>query len=212
MNTREHLPREQISLIFDAATRAGLAHSRSALLAGIDQGFVSSLPHGPNAGAQLLLDLTELNQVTALVDGAVPLFDWLSNATRLTGPRYEADVFRVALKAVKLAAGASEAPPASPRRQPVLELDVQKFWADPRGSALHQVVKVAYGELSGIKVIAAISGVGMSGVAVTGGVGDIWFDLLSVAIRSATIKRLFEVILDDDGIAFYHPQIRKLVS
>lgn len=107
MIPKKYLSDEQLRQVHDAAVRAGLSPSRSALLAGIDPRFVLSLPTAPSPSAQLLIDLTELNRITALLDGTTPLFDWLGNASLLTGPRYEADVFRVALASAKASAGAS---------------------------------------------------------------------------------------------------------
>ncbi|MEO7592653.1 MAG: hypothetical protein ABI134_15670, partial [Byssovorax sp.] len=112
MKPNQYLSEEQIRQVHDAAVRAGLSPSRSALLAGIDPRFVLSLPTAPSPSAQLLIDLTELNRVAALTDGTTPLFDWLGNASLLAGPRYEADVFRVAL------ASARTSPGVSPMRSP----------------------------------------------------------------------------------------------
>lgn len=104
---KKYLSDEQIRHVYDAAVRAGLSPSRGALLAGIDPRFVLSLPTAPSPSAQLLNDLMEMNQVTALTDGTTPLFDWLSSAMLLAGPRHEADVFRDALASVKSALGVS---------------------------------------------------------------------------------------------------------
>src|SRR5512132_3683407 len=118
MASKKHLSDEQIRQVHDAAVRAGLSPSRSALLAGIDARFVLGLPNAPSPSAQLLNDLMEMNQVTALIDGTTPLFDWLSNASLLAGPRHEADVFRVALAAAKMSSGVS---PARPQESVVVE-------------------------------------------------------------------------------------------
>src|SRR5216683_1764787 len=122
MTSKKHLPDEQIQRIYDAAVRAGLSSSRSALLSGIDPGFVLGVPTAPSPGAQLLNDLAELNRTAALTDGTTPLFDWLSTAISLAGPRYEADVFRAALASMKSSPGArpprlpaDPAPPPAPR-------------------------------------------------------------------------------------------------
>jgi hypothetical protein len=121
MASKKHLSEEQIRQVHDAAVRAGLSPSRSALLAGIDPRFVLSLPTAPSPSAQLLIDLTEMNRITTLSDGTIPLFDWLRNASLLAGPRYEADVFRVALASAQSPAGAIPAHPAlEPARSPPL--------------------------------------------------------------------------------------------
>ena len=109
MAPKKHLSEEQIRQVHDAAVRAGLAPSRSTLLTGIDPRFVLSLPTAPSPSAQLLIDLSEMNRIPALADGTTPLFDWLSNASLLAGPRYEADVFRVALASAQGSPGASPA-------------------------------------------------------------------------------------------------------
>jgi hypothetical protein len=91
------LPRDLIFMVHQAAITAGL--DRETLLQGIDRGFVRSLPNAPNAAAQLLSDIEELNRAGALADATVPLRLWLESAVALAGPRQEAEVFRRALQA-----------------------------------------------------------------------------------------------------------------
>jgi effector-associated domain 5 (EAD5)-containing protein/effector-associated domain 1 (EAD1)-containing protein len=215
MRPKDRLPRAQIQQIRDAAIRAGLDQSRKALLSGIDQGFVSTLHHSSNPGEQLLLDLSELNRVEMLADGAVPLIAWLTNAEALAGPRAEAAVFHVALEALKIMADVPRAPTGAnvtPTVRVLLDLGVEEFWPDPRASALHKVLKVAYGDVASIKQIASLAGVDTSEVSLTGGAGDIWFDLLTSAIRAAKIRRLLGAIVEDDKIAFYRPQIQRILA
>jgi hypothetical protein len=95
------LPREILLELHAAAIRAGLTRSRQALLGGIDARVVASLPSAPNAAAELLMDLTELNRMGRLADGTVPLRSWLETAVALTGPRTEASVFQSALHKLK---------------------------------------------------------------------------------------------------------------
>ena len=71
---------------------------------------------------------------------------------------------------------------------------------------------MAYGDVAGIQQITAIAGMTMTEVSMAAGVGDIWFDLLGSAVRAGKIKRLLAVILDDERIAFYYLQIRKLIA
>lgn len=85
--------------VFSAALSAGLADSRSALLAGIDRSIVASLPVAPNAAAQIRTDLDELNRAE-LENGARPVRSWLHNAALLARSRVEAAVFQRALAAL----------------------------------------------------------------------------------------------------------------
>ena len=77
-----------------AAVSSGLARSRDALLSGIDRGIVAGLPSAENPAAQLLVDLSELNDLGALENGTVPLHTWLANAAQLAAMRREAALFK----------------------------------------------------------------------------------------------------------------------
>jgi nucleoside phosphorylase len=83
-----------------AAISTGLAGSRAALLGSIHSTFVAGLPDAPNPAAQLLLDLSTMNDVGVLADGSVPLRSWLSAAKQLAGPRRESSVFAGALQLI----------------------------------------------------------------------------------------------------------------
>lgn len=85
---------DDILELLDAATSAGLADSRSALLLGIPQDLVAILPKATSPRDQILGDLDTLNTVNALADGSVPILRWLMNAAELARPRGRADVFK----------------------------------------------------------------------------------------------------------------------
>jgi Effector-associated domain 5 len=230
MESKKHLSEEQVRQIVDAAVLAGLAQSRGALLAGVDRGLVMELPAARSGRAQLLVDLAELNRITTLADGTVPLVDWLNNAILLAGPRLGAEVFRAALEAVKSESEVEPRLPSLPRREPeevslerapemekrllrgLVALDVDEFWARPEASSLLEVLQVAYDTLSRIQRVAAVAGVGMGGVRVGGSIADIWFDLLSAAIRAAKLNTLLEIVQRDPSIAGYHLKIRGLIT
>ena len=91
------LSHDQTLELHKAIVSAHLAGSRQALLAGVDPGFVASLPQTAAFGEQILTDLTELNSVGSLADGSIPLETWLKNALNLAGPRRESALFRRAL-------------------------------------------------------------------------------------------------------------------
>lgn len=84
----------QILRLHGAAIQAGLASSRSALLSGLAPSLTASLAHAPTPSAQLMNDLSTLNEIGDLGDGSVPLETWLGNALALAGPRVQAAVFR----------------------------------------------------------------------------------------------------------------------
>jgi hypothetical protein len=230
MKPKKHLSEEQVRQLVDAAILAGLAKSRGALFAGVDSRLVMGLPVARSGRAQLLVDLMEMNRIATLADGTVPLVGWLGNAILLAGPRLEAEVFRVALEAMKSGNAAEVPSPSLLRREPeeaghdwvsvvekrfarsLLVLDVDEFWARPEASELHEVLQVAYDTLARIQRVAAIAGVGMSGVRVGGSIADIWFDLLGVAIRAAKLSMLLDVIQRDAAVASYHRKIWGLVS
>lgn len=92
--TLEH---QQVLDVHAAALQVGLAQSRTAMLSGINLGFVAGLTIASSPGAQLLQDLQELNRVGALADGTVPLKIWLKNAMTLSAFRRETAVFVRAL-------------------------------------------------------------------------------------------------------------------
>jgi hypothetical protein len=92
------LPRALILRLQEAAVKARL--HRETLLGGINPRFRAGLPETPNLAAQLLSDLSGLNEAERLLDGSVPLAQWLENAIALAGARVESDVFREALDAL----------------------------------------------------------------------------------------------------------------
>jgi hypothetical protein len=84
----------EILRVHEAAIDAGLARSREVLLGGIDPGFRETLRVVADPGAQILSDLTVINETGQLADGTVPLWLWLDNAISLAGPRTQAATFR----------------------------------------------------------------------------------------------------------------------
>lgn len=88
-------------VLHGAALSARLGGRRAGLLAGVEAGFVATLPQAATPGEQLLTDLDELNAVRALADGSVPLAIWLGNAVRLAGGRVEVTIFERALDRVR---------------------------------------------------------------------------------------------------------------
>ncbi|PND27622.1 trypsin-like peptidase domain-containing protein [Sinorhizobium sp. M4_45] len=108
---------EQIEAIYEKALRQGLQTHREVLLGGLDVQFVAMLPQNAVPGAQLLLDLTRLNdEEERILGGVVPLYRWLRNAALLSGPetnrgRFFADMAeRVARLAATGSAGGGEGP------------------------------------------------------------------------------------------------------
>lgn len=94
-----HLRHEEVLKLHAAALAARLAESRSALLAGIDPGFVARLPREASPSDQLLRDLDMLNAMgEGLADGRGPLVTWLANAHALAAAYGAAAVFEAALE------------------------------------------------------------------------------------------------------------------
>jgi hypothetical protein len=93
----KHLSADEITTIHATAIQLRLASSRTALLAGIDPGYVDELATDPSPSKQLSSDLEAMNRVERLDNGDVPLRLWLSTAVRLTSSRREAVVFKSAL-------------------------------------------------------------------------------------------------------------------
>lgn len=81
-----------------AALGAGLGRSRQALLAGISDEFVASLPSADNPSAQILSDINVMMSAGALQDGIRPLMLWLQNAAQLARPRQWVKIFEVTLQ------------------------------------------------------------------------------------------------------------------
>lgn len=86
----------------EAVISAGLAGSRNALLAGIPQAIVTSLPAAESPGAQVLTDVAALHEMGALPGGDRPFAIWLQNAATLTKLRRENAVFQRAYTALVL--------------------------------------------------------------------------------------------------------------
>lgn len=93
-------PRLDINAIHAAIVDAGLASSRSALLAGIPRSFSASLTTVQDDSAQVLTDLGALATVGTLRDGSRPLVTYLRSALGISGQRREAQVFHDALRAL----------------------------------------------------------------------------------------------------------------
>src|SRR5262245_42974551 len=84
---------DQIRRLHTAILTAHLTDNRKALLGGIDVVFVASLPAAPDPSGQIFSDLSALNAIEQLANGAVPLKIWIENAVTLAGPREETTVF-----------------------------------------------------------------------------------------------------------------------
>jgi len=80
-----HLPHPTILEVHATALRSGLVNKREELLGGMSILYVASLPVAGTPAGQLLLDLTEMNQLEGkIIGGVVPLETWLRNAAYLT--------------------------------------------------------------------------------------------------------------------------------
>ncbi|MFO0761694.1 MAG: hypothetical protein U0359_34950 [Byssovorax sp.] len=88
------LAHRRIVKLHDRVMAAGLAEDRAALMAGVDPRITATVPIGRTPGAQLLLDLTALNQITDPVAGDLPLDTFLRNAMALLGSRPEVAAIR----------------------------------------------------------------------------------------------------------------------
>jgi hypothetical protein len=108
------LPRQMIYDLQSAALRAGL--DRQALLSGLDAGFVASLRRANNDAAQILEDLSALNEIVELADKSVPLRWWLQNALGMASMRPEREVFLRALESLSPAPLPQQTPLPSPQR------------------------------------------------------------------------------------------------
>lgn len=108
------LPRALILKLQEVAVKAKL--HRETLLRGMERSFNASLPETPNLAAQLLSDLSVLNDTEQLLDGSVPLAQWLDNAIALASGRVEGNVFREARAA--LGQRSTPLPPEPDRRSP----------------------------------------------------------------------------------------------
>jgi len=91
------LPDDLIREIYAAALATGLAQQQDALLAGLSPSYIAMLPSHGAPATRLLQTLHELNAVSALADGTVPLDVWLGNAVTLAQIRQEGRVFGDAL-------------------------------------------------------------------------------------------------------------------
>lgn len=108
------LDEDELHRVHAAAVSAGLASSRDALFAGVNRSFAASLPLTPSPGAQVLIDLHQMNKVDRLLDGQQPLAIWLRNAVTLAGALPEAAVFAEALKRLRRTGPRTPTPAASP--------------------------------------------------------------------------------------------------
>lgn len=115
----------QILRVQKAAVAIGLDTMRDALLGGIPRALTATFSGNPNPAAQLLSDLSHLNELDPLADGTVPLHTWLSNALRLSDLRLEATVFQQVLDLAQRAppTATPPEPPASPWQDYLPEIE-----------------------------------------------------------------------------------------
>lgn len=94
MGTLQH---SEILKLHGAVLSSGLVDSREALLAGVQGNFIAGLASAATPSAQILRDLTALNEAGTLQDGSIPLELWLRNAIQLAGPLTASAIFRKTL-------------------------------------------------------------------------------------------------------------------
>lgn len=87
--------------IHAAAMKLGLAPDRDALLVGLDSVLIGQLPRASTQTAQILTDLHALSAAGTLIDGSVPLVEWLKTAYHLTASRPEAAIFEEVLASLE---------------------------------------------------------------------------------------------------------------
>lgn len=92
------LDADDLRALHGAAISAGLAHSRAALMVGVDRKLAAGIPLLANDRDQVIVDLDELNRAGTLLDGTVPLSTWLANAALLAGNREESVLFERKLR------------------------------------------------------------------------------------------------------------------
>jgi V8-like Glu-specific endopeptidase len=99
MTFTQHLPSSRIEEIAKAAQELGLlgTSTREILWEDINPAFRYAIPDRGTPGGQLLTDLSRLNQTERLLDGTVPLEQWLRQAFRLSGLDERAVIFQRAL-------------------------------------------------------------------------------------------------------------------
>ncbi|WP_406002593.1 trypsin-like peptidase domain-containing protein [Streptomyces sp. NBC_00829] len=102
-----YLSPEEVLRVRDAALETGLADPmvRPLLFDGIMPRYRGTLPLLPAPGRQVHSDLNEMNRVERLVDGSVPLEQWLRNAVAQTTEAAALAVFQRALDDVARTAG-----------------------------------------------------------------------------------------------------------
>lgn len=100
------------------AIELGLDQNREGLLGGIDRAYTSTLSIAAAPAAQLLSDLTALDDAERLQDGSIPLRLWLENAIFLAAMRGQTELFQRGLDAIDLRLAApvqATLPPPRPR-------------------------------------------------------------------------------------------------
>jgi endonuclease G, mitochondrial len=122
-------PDEQTEIV-KAAMAAGLGTpaSRNALMAALNQDFAmgSIVDNGGPAPLQFYSDLSIMNPIDQLVDGSVPLRDWLRRAGELArmSQRIEADVFTKYEARVAAQASGQKVPDPTKLREVVKKEDI----------------------------------------------------------------------------------------
>jgi endonuclease G len=108
MSEFHHLPPVTIKELVDALVAGGLATTRNldSLSSNLNKHFASTLDDSGSPLPRLVRTLADLNSVRRIVDGSVPLTQWLAAAEILLASRPEVAVIRRALAAITN--GASE--------------------------------------------------------------------------------------------------------
>ena len=79
--------------IAERAISLGLATERDALMAGLNPAFLATLPTAAQPNAQVMMDLSKLNQTPAIEGGVIPLEQWLRTASFFVSARPDEQKF-----------------------------------------------------------------------------------------------------------------------
>src|SRR5436190_231383 len=88
-----YLDQNLISELYGTSVELGLQVNRAALFQHIPPGYWGLFPAGGGPNAQLFIDLGQLNTTSPLLDGSIPLRQWLRNAWDLTNSMAKGEVF-----------------------------------------------------------------------------------------------------------------------
>lgn len=207
------LPEDRVRDLHAAAVDAYLADQRQALFEGVNRAFAAAIPRSPSPIAQLLVDLSRLNELDALTDGSVPFERWLSNAVLLTQGLPQQSVFKAALQAVQAGGGVQSRAALPPPVWRPHFLDEAPFdFSRPEARELWQLLERNVDRPEDVRDALERAGVSRAKIRMDQAPHPLWHDALDAAARQGLARRLVRGLAEDPELGGIRKQLAGLLG